>query len=498
MSITSPRLLLTAGLLLLSSACGSTVQLSSTGSTDQGLGATTAPGERPNDGLAVPGGISGMSSGPTGPSVASLGSSGSQHSGGTTFPPVASGSSQAAAAARGPLKIGVLYPDNGAANAALGVTTDASNSPKSMMTALIAGLNHQGGLAGRKVVADFYTMDATASDYSTQANAACAHFTQDNGVPVVLDLALGNRYGMAGCLAKRGVADFGQGTTDAVSDNAVGLFASPDWMTSSRRYPEVIRGLHATGYLTSSNKIGVLLENCAYLQRAYQQDVLPEISRLGLERVDTEGIDCTTGFSSATPAASAIQSAVLRFHTDHVDRLLIVSDYEQVALELLANGAEAQGWRPGYLLSSTAQTEVMRPNIPKGQWPQLHGIGWSPGLDTDDPHKALPAASQRCLDLIKKGGVTVSGWQNTYVATTECSTVQFLGAALQRSDGNASGSALMAAVKALSTSFLSPGIVEESTLFGQSRRDGPAAVAPFAYVEGCQCLSYTGRAMSAP
>jgi hypothetical protein len=391
----------------------------------------------------------------------------------------------------------MLYPNNGAANAALGVATTASNDPKSIMNALVASLNQNGGLVGRKVAVDYYTFDSTSSDYNTQANAACAHFTQDNPVPVVLDLALGNAFGMAACLAKDGVADFGLGTSDTVGDNAVGLYAAPDSMTSSRRYPAVITGLNTTGYLTSRNKIGVLLENCPYLQRAYEQTVLPQISRLGLTLVDTEDIDCTTGFSSAGPASAAIQSAVLRFRSHGVDRLLMVSDFEQVTLLLMANDAESQGWRPGYMLSSTAQTEVMRPNIASGQWPQLHGIGWSPGLDIDDPHQPLPPADQRCIDLIKNGGVTVSGWQNIYVATTECSDILFLGASLQGSAGNAHGSALMAAVDALGSSFVAPGIVEGRTFFGPSRRDGPAAVAPFAYVAACNCMNYTGGAFTA-
>ena len=481
--------------LLLASACGSTV------ATVSRQPSGNEPVESSSDGLSAPGHSGGGSpTVSTGSGVlpprSNSGTSGVGPSGTTSLPPTGFGSSRAPAAVREPLKIGVLYPDNGAANAALGVTTSAASNPKTVMNALVTALNQQGGLAGRKVTVDYYALDSTSSDYSTQADAACAHFTRDAPVPVVLDFALGTKFGMAACLAKHGVADFGHGTTDTVGDNAVGLFAAPGWMTSSRRYPAVIRGLRTTGYLTSKHKIGVLVENCGYLQRAYKQNVLPEISRLGLNLVDTEGIDCATGFSSAGPASAAVQSAVLRFHSYGVDRLLIVSDFEQVVLLLLANHAESQRWRPGYMLSSTAQTEVMRPNITSGQWPQLHGIGWSPGLDIDDPHQALPPASRRCLDLIKKGGVTVSGWQNTYVATTECGVVFFLEAALHRSGGNAQGRALMAAISGLRTSFVAPGIVEGRTSFGPSRRDGPAAVAPFAYVAGCECLKYTSHPMS--
>jgi hypothetical protein len=334
------------------------------------------------------------------------------------------------------------------------------------------------------------------SDYNSQAAAACAHFAEDKHVPVVLDVAYGNKFGMASCLAKHGVADFGLGTSDAVNDDAVGLFASPVGMSSTRRYPAVLDVLRSTGYLTPKNRIGVLLEDCPDLRRAYAEAVRPEISRLRLDLADIAKIGCTSGFASAGPAAAATQAAVLRFRSHRVDRVLIVSDFEQVALMLLANAAASQGWRPGYMLSSAAQTEVIRHSISKTQWPQLHGVGWSPRLDIDDPHQPLSQADRRCLDLIKRGGITVSGWQNTYIATTECSEVFFLGAALTASRGDARGSALMAAVDSLGTGFISPGVLDGRTTFSATRRDGPAAVAPFGYVVTCGCLRYTGRSVN--
>jgi hypothetical protein len=387
----------------------------------------------------------------------------------------------------------MVYPNNAAANASLGVSTSDSNDPKSVMNALVTGINKTGGLAGRRLSVNYFASDSTLSNYNTQAQAACAHFTEDAHIPVVLDVAYGNKFGMAECLARHGVADFGLGTSDAVGDNKVGLYASPVWMSSTRRYPAVLDVLHSTGYLTSKNKIGVLLENCPDLDRAYNSAVRPEISRLHLVLADTAQIGCTSGFASAGPAAAATQAAVLRFRSSGVDRVLIVSDFEQVALELFANAAASQGWRPGWMLSSAAETEVMRPNISKTQWPQLHGAGWSPRLDTDDPHQRATSADRRCLDLIKKGGIRVTGLQNTYIATTECSTVFFLGAALQASGGDARGSALMAAVDSLGSSFSSPAVLDGRTFFGPDRHDGPAAVAPFAFVAQCRCLKYTGK-----
>ena len=480
------RALALAAALALTSACGSTVQLqgqATTGTTSDGLGVQT-----PAAGDAQHGSV------PSNPVARGSISVAGSAPGDIPAAPASAPAGVTRRLARGPLKIGVLYPDNGAANAALGVATAASNDPKSVMAALVASLNAAGGLAGRKLLPTYYAVDGNASDYSTQANAACSYFTQDHPVAVVLDVAYGNKFGMASCLAGKGVVDIGIRTSDSVDDNRVGLFAAPGWLSSTLRYPAVLNGLHTTGYLTAKSKIGVLLEDCPDLQRAFDQAVKPTIARLGLDLVDTEHIACTTGFTSAGPASAAVQSAVLRFRSSGADRLLMVSDFEQVTLLLLANYAESQGWRPGFMLSSQAQTEVMRANIASGQWPQLHGIGWSPGLDIDDPHQPLAAADKHCLDLIKQGGVTVSGWQNTYIATTECTEILFLGAALQRSAGDASGRALMAAVGRLGSSFTAPGLVSGRTSFSPTRHGGPAAAAPFAFVASCSCLRYTGAA----
>jgi hypothetical protein len=478
------RLALACCALLLATACGSTVELAGQ-AVPEGLG-PSAGGE-----VAAPSNQVLPSERTVTTAVA--GSAGRSEPGRGAQGSVAAPVVTTSRAVTGPLRIGMVYPDNGAANAALGVATDASNGPRGVMAALVSALNRSGGLAGRKLSVDYYTFDSTSSDYSAQATAACTYFTQDKPVPVVLDLAFGNKFGMASCLAQRGVVDLGHATSDTVADNQVGLFAAPAAMTSDRRYRAVVEGLRSTGYVTGKNKVGVLLEDCAHLQRSYQQTVVPEAKRLGLALVDTEHVSCTTGFSSAGPASASIQSAVLQFRSRGVDRLLIVSDFEQVMLLLLANYAESQGWHPGFMLSSTAQTEVMRANIAAGQWPQLHGMGWLPGLDIDDPHQPLTAVERRCLSLVKQGGVTVSGWQNTYVAMMECSLVFFLQDALQHSAGDARGPALMAGVERLGTTFVAPGTVAGRTFLGPRRHDAPAAVAPFGYDGACSCLKYVGK-----
>jgi hypothetical protein len=125
-------------------------------------------------------------------------------------------------------------------------------------------------------------------------------------------------------------------------------------------------------------------------------------------------------------------------------------------------------------------------------------MGWTPGLDVDDPHQPLPAQDRRCLALVRSGGVTVASWQDTYVATTECALLMLLGAALQQTGGDARGSVVISAIGRLGSRFSAPGVVGSRTLFGPGRHDGPGAVAHFAYVPSCTCLRYVGAPVPVP
>jgi hypothetical protein len=176
----------------------------------------------------------------------------------------------------------------------------------------------------------------------------------------------------------------------------------------------------------------------------------------------------------------------------------MVSDYEQVVLELFAPQAESQGYRPGYLLSSQAQTSVMRPNLPSGQWPQLHGVGYARGVDIDDPRTPLPSVDRQCLSLLRAGGATTTGWQDTYVATAICNPFLLLQHALRLTNGDAQGRALAQAIASLGTTFAAAGTVDGRTRFGQGRTDGPDTAAPFSFVQDCSCLRYTGSAVRVP
>jgi len=481
-------------------ACGSTVQVSGSGATDSvplgGAGGSSTGIDSPAD-SATDGALGNDAAGDrgsnTGPAGSGAGPSSTVVSGKSPDGTGAHGTTQVRTGPQRPVRIGVLVPQVGDANGAIGAqSTQPSVSAKSLATALALSLNTKGGMDGHKVELVYRSWDATSSNYSNDAAAACAYFTQDDPVHVVIDLGLGLHYGMQECLAKRGVADIGP-PSDDVATSAAKLFATPNSVTSSRRYRGVVQGLAATGYLNKTSRIGVVLENCADLARAYERSVLPALAQHGLKQVTSSTVDCTQGFTSAGPAASALQGAVLKFNSAGVDRVLFVSDFEQVALMLFANQAESQGYRPGYALSGLAAAAITRANIPSGQWPQLHGVGHFPYADTDDPGTAPLPAERHCLQLLKDGGMTVRTWTDRALAAQMCNNVLLISAAVHARQGDVSGASIAAGIETLGSRFAVAGLVSTATSFSSTRRDGPSQLAVFQYVAACSCSRYSGR-----
>ena len=496
----SRRRRLAAGALLVAllPACGSTVTTAATG-----LPGTVVPGQA-RDGLSLPAtatsgalaaaaavdgaALPGASSAPGVPGRRAV------RPQAAVAPVVAAGGS----AVTGELRIGITYAETGSTASALGASSDRVDG-RSTALALVRALNAEGGLAGRRLTPVLRVWDTSSNDYAADAAAACESFTRDEKVSVVLDSVFGTTGGFGDCLHAAGVLHVTSTTEgDRTSSARRPLHVNTQLMTDDRTYSAVLEQLSTTGYLSSRHRIGLLLEQCPSLERAYEHSILPLVDRLGLQRPVVRGLECTSGFGSAGPAAATISNAILAFRQAGVDRVLLMSDFETVLLLLFANSASSQDYRPGYLLSSTAQAEATRGSIPRDQWPQLRGVGVAPGGDVVLDTSQLTAVERRCARLATAGGLRIATQNDRTYVHLQCGTLLLLEAALRRTGGRSEPSGLAGAIAQLGTGHRSPGLVSGATRFGPGRYDGPAAVRVFGYAETCSCLKYEGPARPAP
>ena len=494
-------LAVTCAVTVITAACGTTVNQSTVGMTggaaDNGL---SVPGSTTTGGQVAPGST-------TGPADA-LPGAGGQPGVRTPATPVTESGAGPTVAAGGqtrdtsPLRVGLTYINNQTASSSLGASDPRTNSVKTVVEAYVRALNNVGGVAGRKLQTVEYEWHSGDGSWSTAAAAACAKFTQDNHVSIVLDEAFGEIGGFRDCLQRNGVFDItNQDEGDAIGSAQATLHANPGGMTYDRAYAAVLRAEVAAGYLRKSNQLGVLIEQCPEDSRAYNRTIGPLIHQLGLATPKVFEFQCVDSTASgAGNGSAAISNAILHFRSPPtVDRVMFVSAQESAALLLFGPQASSQHYFPGYLLSSSAQAHLFVESgepFPSDQKPGLHGVGNQPYSDVSN---ATPeVADRRCLQLLKSVGISEANYDDVGQATFSCGPFLLLEAAMNRTNGAADPTLIANAVAALGSSFAAPSVLGGSTRFTASGHDGGYAVQTFGYVAGCDCIRYSGHPTYAP
>jgi len=396
---------------------------------------------------------------------------------------------------RTPITLGLFAAESASsAAAALGIDNGNSFSAAQAQKALVAALNKEGGLAGRPIKPVYATLDPQASSYDSEFQAACETFTRDHRVEAVVSTVSLFSLNLEQCLHDRGLAHL-ESSYGAVDTGTLRrypgllLVGSP---TTERREQAVLETLTATGWLTRSSRIGVVVEDCPGQLAGYQRGLLPTARRLGLTVADTEQLSCTSGFAAAGAQASALQSAQLRFRGSNVDRVVFVSNLEATFLILFAQAAESQGYHPGYALSSGAGAPLMPKNAPAAQVAKMRVAGWLPTADTSQGQHPKPTSSyQRCLRLAKSQGLVPRSGTDEYYLAAVCDGLFLLEAMLRTTGGSASRADLIAAQPVIGSSYESA-----STLRGRmvlsTRHDSVDETRQSSYVASCACFRYTG------
>ncbi len=334
-----------------------------------------------------------------------------------------------------------------------------------------------------------YVVSASTTNYSAALTEACAKFTQDNHVAFVLDPGAYYDNAFEACLAKANTPTViaGYATGDSASYRSYPMMFNAGTPSVDRRLSAMLNDSAATGWLTKANKLGVIIDGCAYNIAAYNRTLVPLAKRIGV-RVESSTFECAVGYGSLGSVAQSIQSAVLKFRSDGVDRVMSISSFEAVTQLLIANGAQSQGWNPGYIVSSAAAMGAQASNYPPSQLANIHGAGWIPSLDiTTQP--SLKPQQQRCRALMKSQGITPTSNTDLGYIYGACDQLFLPEAALKANGANATPAAFVSALNGLGSRFASA-LSLGTTYVGPGQHDAPAQSAAFSYMVGCSCLAY--------
>ena len=476
--------------LLLTAACGSTVQspaaLSAAapqGVVEDGLGAAVPAEVAPGVAADVPAEApdspvqSGVATGRAAPAVAGGSTAAASRSTSTTVLPGVTATT---------ITVGVIAADPSAdetlENAGFGAAA-LGNEPANWQAAADE-VNAKGGIGGRQVKLLFHLVNL-ADPPSVQGQAACARFTEDSTVAVVLS---GYYYGPAHtCLSQQGVTAL-LGTNYGVDQSAARQTQTVlSWATPllDRLATTLVSGFTELGRLKRGTSVGLFVVDSPAYRRSADR-LQADLTRRGLKVVTQTVRDSETGdYGGASGDASA---AVLQFRSAGVTEVLFLS---RNAFEptLLMQAASSQGYEPTYLLSTQQYPAGLTGLVPASQLDGALALGWAPAVDLTTGYDERPEA-KRCLTALQKRGRSFSSGAQALAALLACDGIALLDRAADQPDALTSRPGLLRAALAAGNGF--PSAVTHPPAFPDGRRDGVAAYQPMAFSTDCRCFRYTG------
>ena len=480
---------------VLAAACGSTVPQSAFRNRGA-AGGLSANGE---NGLSLPTGQSGLGGPTTGAGGGAGGlPSGSGQLGGPSGGPVQQALGPGITAST--IYIGAGYNINqAAANAAVGGGGAGGSDIRDAYNVMINLINSQGGVKGRKLSPVYYGVDATSSQTADQqAQAACAKWTQDNKVFIILG---GQQPADRECAKKAGTVLYW---------SPAGSNTLPETFTQYPHFVEItglnlvragqvtIDGMRRQGYFNRGARIGIVAWDDPAYRAAVTRGYVPALKSHGLGvAVDPIYIHAPQNIQDLAGATADVNNAVLKLSTRGVDHVMLLDGPVGVCaggclgLEFLQR-AKAQHYQPRYGMN---ENNLPIEALDAGFYPpdQLRGtiaVLWGDGNKSQDAGWRTNAARDRCEKIMREHGVEMGDVNSHGAAIEACEEMWFLLAVVAKlGTAPLTVDNFMAGVNALGGSY-GP-VSAYGTHFSPTQHDGISAARNVEFVDSCTCFRYT-------
>jgi hypothetical protein len=417
------------------------------------------------------------------------------------------------------VSLGVGYAVNSdAGNKALGANGSGvtSGDQEAEAHALVDDLNAHGGLAGRKVVPVYHRYDATSGQSASQTEqSACADYTQDHHVFAALG---GGSESYLQCVQKGGAMlvgsqialdtepvftrnpyyyDVSELTLDRLAGALVNTLVADKYFTawdSSAGKPGVAA--------TSPVKVGILVPDRANDNYAIDHVMLPALRRASINVAPNDVFRWQFPQSAGDngKAVTDIQSAVLRFRSDHVTHVIPT---ELNGLVFMNKTAEQQQYRPRYGISTATAPQAWLDAglIDPHQMAGATGLGWSPVLDlpasaNPDNSRYSSPARRHCVAVLKARNITFTSTNAEGAALLYCDLFYSLQRAMGAVHGPLTRDATMAAVDRLGSSY--PSAYLPQVFFGPGHHDPVGSGYTYQFSQACGCMQYGGGPFRVP
>jgi hypothetical protein len=396
-----------------------------------------------------------------------------------------------------PVQLGVPYDaDITSIYATLGITS-ASLPPAEFQArtkAILAYVNAHGGISGHPAVPVFYGYNPDSGTFSSQMQAMCNFFTEDDHVLAVVSDSADIFDPLPECLAAHHtllVDDGVNSQTYALSQvtSWAPYYSRPFQIDLSRIGVEA-EGLIQAGFVHKGDRIGVLRIDSAAGSQA--EDATKEaLARHGMSVTADFAYTLPQSLGDAATFESESLEAVLRFRSAGVTQVIILGGSTYVA-DGFSSIANVQGYHPYFGLSSFDVPGFEPGNAPAGQVARMTAVGWNRRQDIDFNGATISAtklpAYRRCQAIERQGHATTTngGYMcDAWLVMQHAFAGQPLTAAGYQAGLVALGSSFQPA--AASGVDFQPGRVGGITIAHVTRYDSK-----------CSCFQYVGKPIPVP
>jgi ABC-type branched-subunit amino acid transport system substrate-binding protein len=460
-------------------ACGSTVQgARSPEALGRGPGEDLATGRGGSDSLGGPGGAGSQSG-----SGALPGGTARSTAATSTGRTSANRSTTAGTLPKGDLLIGAYGALIGVKEADVGITGIALGDQEKQFDAVASWINANGGMAGHKIKLVVAIQDVTGNR-TTQDQAACEKFTDDNHVVAAVSLASSTET-FYGCMANKGLVHIANTSTASSAANFAKyrslLFATAP--TQDRVAVTLADELARAGYFKDpAMKLGIF---------RFDHPWWADAAKAFRARAATYGVKVAeelTACQGCNDSPAQHQAAVLRFNTMNVNHLVMFGD-ANLTLQFMIE-AGAQGYRPRYGLSTYNAPQLLATNQ-GANLQRAVGVGFEPSLDVNKAEEPPPSPPDAlCRKIMADAGEPAEDSRFELAqAVHTCEGLFLLKTVLDRV-GSVRPDTFLPGLESLGTSY-QPALTF-ATRFGVGRHDGASQYRPLAFDSSCACFRYAG------
>jgi hypothetical protein len=358
---------------------------------------------------------------------------------------------------------------------------------------VVDDINKHGGVDAHQLVPVYHTFDNNQERDAT-AQAECTDFTQDHPVFDVVDGGLDS---LDSCLEKSGVVQSypWEFTGDGPSQfRQFPYLVEASTLNVNRQAASIVQSASRLGYFTAGARIGIVSLDQPGFRSAVTQAMIPALAADHVSPTDTTYVSYPQSVGDYSAFSSAINGAVLKFASDHIDHVMILDRGGNIAFFFM-DRAQSQDYHPRYGLGgasgNTSLVSLLGPNASS----QLNGVtsnGWMPAMDLAPSDYHPGPAAQQCLKVTSASGAGYS----LSVAENICAALYSFKAAVEAGGPVVNAGNFIAGINKLGTGFAAPDTLGDN--FSQSEHDAAAAVGDMNYVGSCSCFRYVGAPQQVP